>query len=202
MSSGLASKSAVDLETRKRWGGDLYDEVWDGVLHMAPMPNPFHQDIEHDLRVYLDQHWAKPRKARVRGPNNLAKVGAGKKWRDDFRIPDIILMKPDCFHIVKRTHLEGAPTVVIEIYSPGDESYDKLPWYLELGVPEVWIIHRDTLQPEIYVRKRSRWAMVKAAAEGWITSPETGVEMRRAPSGKLGIRMRGDPESAEELPME
>lgn len=200
MSTAVSRIDKQYLENRKRWGGDRWDEVWEGVVHMAPMPNPFHQDIESELELYLQLHWAKPLKARVRHQNNLAKQGAGKKWRDDYRIPDLVLMTPDRFHIIKTTHLEGPPNVVIEIYSPGDESYDKLPWYSELGVPEVWIIDRDSLQPEIYVRKRGRFVKTKAGTEGWFHSPETGVEMRRAPSGKLAIRMHGDPTPMEELP--
>lgn len=200
MSSLSPSVEDVDLEKRKRWGADRWDEVWEGVLHMAASPNPFHQDIESELEQYLQKHWADPIRARVRHNNNVAKDGAGRKWRDDYRIPDLVLMTRDRFHIIKKTHLEGPPNVVVEIHSPDDEASGKLPWYFELGVPEVWIIDRDSLQPEIYVRKRGRWTKVKADAEGWIRSPETGVEMRRAPSGKLGIRMRDDPESMEELP--
>ncbi|MGE3803812.1 MAG: hypothetical protein AB7K24_03950 [Gemmataceae bacterium] len=39
---------------------------------------------------------------------------------------------------------------------PGDETYDKLPFHEELGVPEVWVIHRDTKLPEIHVLKRGK----------------------------------------------
>ena len=41
-------------------------------------------------------------------------------------------------------YLEGGPTVVVEIRSPGDETMEKLPFYAQLGVPEVWIVDRDT----------------------------------------------------------
>jgi Uma2 family endonuclease len=200
MSSVMPSISEIELETRRRWGADRWDEVWDGVLHMAAAPNPFHQDIESDLERYLQRHWADPIKARVRHNNNLAKAGAGKRWKEDYRIPDLVLMTRDRFHIIKRTHLEGVPNVVVEIHSPDDEAYDKLPWYLDLGVPEVWIIDRDTLQPEIHLRKRGRWAPAKADSAGWLHSLETGVEMRRTRTGKLGIRMNGDPATMEELP--
>ena len=34
------------LAWRKRTGADMWDEMWEGVLHMAPMPNREHQDLE------------------------------------------------------------------------------------------------------------------------------------------------------------
>ena len=40
--------------------------------------------------------------------------------------------------------------MVVEIQSPGDETYEKLPFYAELGVSEVWIINRDSRSIEVY----------------------------------------------------
>jgi len=34
------------LDQRRRTGADRWDEIWDGVLHMPPMPNREHQDLE------------------------------------------------------------------------------------------------------------------------------------------------------------
>jgi hypothetical protein len=33
------------LENRRAWGGDRFDEVWDGVYVMAPMANLEHQQL-------------------------------------------------------------------------------------------------------------------------------------------------------------
>jgi hypothetical protein len=33
------------LDWRRRTGADCWDEMWDGVLHMPPMPNRIHQDM-------------------------------------------------------------------------------------------------------------------------------------------------------------
>jgi Uma2 family endonuclease len=202
MSQLLATSNDPEVAARKRAGADQWDEVWDGVLHMPAMPIPHHQDLESDLEDYLRYHWAKPGGGRVRHQNNLAKAGAGRGWSRDYRIPDLILLKRDRLHIIQRTHLEGAPNVVVEIHSPDDESYGKLPWYLELGVPEVWIIHRDTKVVEIYLCRGDHHEQVAADAEGWVHSPETGVEMRPTGSGKLAIRMNGDDRTRDELPSE
>src|SRR3954453_19970720 len=53
------------LEWRRRTGADQWDEMWEGVLHMAPSPNRNHQDFEGALEFWLRLHWAKPKGCRV-----------------------------------------------------------------------------------------------------------------------------------------
>jgi hypothetical protein len=186
------------LAWRKRTGADQWDEMWDGVLHMPPMANFDHQDLEGALETYLRFRWAGPRKAKVLHQINLAPPGG---WPEkNYRIPDLVLLTPERFHINRNEYFEGAPDVVVEIHSPGDEAYDKLPFYQELGVPEVWIIDRDSKEPEVYVLKRRRYKKQAADRAGWVRSPGTGVEMRAGRPGKLAIRMAGDEAAREELP--
>jgi Uma2 family endonuclease len=184
---------------RKHTGADRWDEMWDGVLHMPPMPNFDHQDLEGALQVYLVLHWGRPRKARVLHQINLAPPGG---WPDDFRVPDLVLLTPERFGINRNEYFEGAPEVVVEIHSPGDETYEKLPFYQELGVPEVWIIDRDSKEPEIHVLKRRRYKKQPAGREGWVRSPGTGIELRASGSGKLAVRLAGDESSREDLPLD
>src|SRR5262245_25481128 len=141
------------LAWRKKTGAHKFDELWDGVLHMPPMPNRDHQDLEGSLEMYLRVHWGKPNEGKVYHQINLAPIGG---WPNNFRIPDLLLLKPERFAIDRNEYFEGAPDVVIEIRSPGDETYEKLDFYRELGVPEVWVIDRDTKEPEVHVLKRGR----------------------------------------------
>src|SRR6185437_14158117 len=135
---------------RQRSGADRWDEMWEGVLHMPPMPNRNHQDLEGSLESYLRFYWAPPRQAKVYHQINLAAIGG---WSNNYRIPDLVLLSPERFAIDRNEFFEGAPDVVVEIHSPGDETYEKMPFYRDLGVPEVWIIHRDSREPEIHVLK-------------------------------------------------
>ena len=48
------------LERRRRLGQDLFDEVWEGVLHMNPAPSGRHGDLESQLALVLSP-LAKPR---------------------------------------------------------------------------------------------------------------------------------------------
>lgn len=178
------------LEARKRTGADRWDEMWEGVLHMAAAPNRKHQDFEFQVEAYLRFYWGRPNKAKVYHEVNLAAPGG---WPDkNYRIPDLILLSPDCPSIDYDEYFEGPPDVVVEIHSPGDESYDKLPFYAELGVPEVWIIHRDSMEPEVYLLKKSGYKKQRTVGDGWVRSPKTGIEMRIGAPGKLAIRLIGD----------
>lgn len=187
------------LAYRQRHGMDRYDEMWQGVLHMAPAPNFAHQDLEGETASWLRRHWGRPRHAKVIQQINVASVGG---WPDDFRIPDICLLTPERFHINRNEYLEGAPNLLIEIHCPGDETYEKLTWYAALGVPEVWVIHRDTKEPEIHLLRRGRYRKQRVLASGWLRSLGTGIELRRTPDDKLGIRLINDDVSRDDLPVD
>ena len=185
------------LAWRKRTGNDKFDEMWEGVLHMPPMPNRTHQELEGALERWLWTYWAQPRGAKVYHQINIASIGG---WPDDYRIPDLVLLTPDRFHVDHDEYFEGAPTVVVEIHGPGDEAHDKMPFYAKLGVPEMWIIDRGAKEPEVYVLKRGRYAKQAADAEGWIPSAATGVELRAETGQKLALRLPDDPDTLRLVP--
>ncbi len=170
------------LEDRRRTGADQWDEMWDGVLHMAPLPTREHQDFLSEIEFWLRSHWARPFGNRVHREINLAPVGG---WPKDYRGPDLVLLTPDRFHIDHNTYFEGAPLVVVEIHSPGDESYEKLDFYAKLGVPEAWIIHRDSRKPEIYVLHDDEYREAEPDTDGWLKSAATGVWMKSRRPKKL-----------------
>lgn len=185
------------LAWRKRTGADRWDEMWEGVLHMPPMPNRAHQDFEWAMEAYLRLRWARPRGAKVYHNINLASPGG---WPNNYRIPDLLLVSPERFGIDHNEYFEGAPDVVVEIRSPGDESYEKLPFYAQLGVPEVWIIDRDRKEPEVYVLQVGGYQQQITGAAGWVLSPVTGMELRAGQPGKLAMRLAGDESTREDLP--
>jgi Uma2 family endonuclease len=185
------------LEWRKLTGADKWDEMWEGVLHMPPMPNREHQDLEWAMETYLRQRWAPAHGARVYHGINVASPGG---WPKNYRIPDLVLMKPPRFGIDRNEYFEGAPDIVVEIRSPGDESYEKLEFYARIGVLEVWIINRDGKIPEIYILTAGQYVIQIAGTDGWILSPVTGIELRSAASGKLSIRLAGDDTTSQDLP--
>lgn len=183
-------------DMRKRSGADRWDEMWEGVLHMPPLPNRNQQDLEGSLESYLRYYWAPTCQGKVYHQINVAAIGG---WPNSYRIPDLVLLSPQRFAIDRNEYFEGAPDVVVEIRSPDDETYDKLPFYRDLGVPEVWVIDRDTREPEIHVLKRGRYKKQPSTTQGWIRSPETGIELAGR-KGKLAIRLAGDESTRQDLP--
>jgi Uma2 family endonuclease len=117
------------LERRRRSGLDRLDEVWNGVLHMVPAPNDEHADIAHQLGRLLD---APARAAGLFPTMHEFNLGDSK---DDFRVPDGGL------HRARRwgTWEHTAP-LVVEIVSPDDETWQKLPFYAAHAVDEVLIV--------------------------------------------------------------
>jgi Uma2 family endonuclease len=102
-------------------------------------------------------------------------------------------LTPDRFHIDHNEYFEGAPTVVVEIHSPGGEAYEKLPFYVKLAVPEVWIVDRDSKVPEVSALVGDRHEPRAPDRDGWIASSATGVHLRGHPGGKLALRVAGEP---------
>ncbi|MGH2854777.1 MAG: Uma2 family endonuclease [Solirubrobacteraceae bacterium] len=116
------------LERRRRSGIDRMDEVWDGVLHMVPAPTGRHAQIEWRL-------------ARLLGPlAERAGLRAGGQFNlgdseDNYRVPDGGLHRTPA---TGTWHSTAA--LVVEIVSPGDESWEKLPYYAAHNVDEVLIV--------------------------------------------------------------
>jgi hypothetical protein len=113
------------VERRRVSGLDRLDEVWKGVLHMVPAPNDAHADIAQQLAEILGPP---ARAAKLFPTMHEFNLGDSK---DDFRVPDGGL------HRARRwgTWEHTAP-LVVEIVSPGDETWQKLPFYAAHQVDE------------------------------------------------------------------
>jgi Uma2 family endonuclease len=116
------------IERRRRSGLDRLDEIWEGVLHMVPAPTHAHGDLESQLHTIL-RPLAHQAGLTMIGQSNL---GEGEH---DFRVPDSALHRPGAYGAWHPT-----AALVIEIVSPGDESWEKLPFYATHGVDEVLIV--------------------------------------------------------------
>jgi hypothetical protein len=90
------------LEWRRRTGADQWDEMWEGVLHLAPSPNRDHQRFEYQLLRWLDDNWAERNGCRVYHEINVADPDAAK-WTDDYRFPDLVMLAPARFGIQRRS---------------------------------------------------------------------------------------------------
>jgi Uma2 family endonuclease len=197
MKAVMADVPVHILEWRRRTGADQWDEMWEGVLHMAPSPNREHQDFEFGLEAWLRRYWAEPNGCRVYHQINVSQPGT---WANNYRIPDLVLLTPERFDIDCNTYFDGGPDAVIEIHSPGDEAYEKFDFYANLAVREVWVIHRDSRRPEVYKLADGAYQLCEPDSNGWVGSSLVGSEMRPTDGGKLEIRLVGRDDTLGRLP--
>jgi Uma2 family endonuclease len=118
------------IEYRRRLDLDHYDEVWEGVLHMNPPPTGEHQYVLQQLSVLLG-----PLARDVGLVAVVNEFGLGREGKDNYRVPDGGLHRT-----LPRGAYQSTAALVIEIVSPGDESWDKLPFYAAHEVDEGLII--------------------------------------------------------------
>jgi hypothetical protein len=121
---------AALIARRHQLGLDKYDEVWDGEYHMAPMAHSSHGELQMVVGFFL-RPLAEAAGLVVIGPFNLGQP-------DDFRVPDLGLHRG-------HPNAVWVPTaaVVVEIESPDDETWEKLPFYAARRVDEVLIVSAD-----------------------------------------------------------
>ena len=164
---------------------------------MPPAPSPEHQDFGWTLESWLRNKWAKQNHGRVFHDVNVASVGT---WPNDYRIPDLIVLTDASQAVQKDVYFEGPPDIVAEIRSPEDESFEKLSFYADLGVREVWILDRDTKVPTLYILRNGHYETKAPQPDGWLLSEVTGIELRSMQPGKLSIRLQGDRSTHEDIP--
>jgi Uma2 family endonuclease len=131
--STLVLESTSELEAlkerRRRAGLDRLDEVWDGVLHMVPVPSYEHARVTQQL----GEVWGRLARAAELVPV-LGAFNLGES-EQDFRVPDGGLHRPGGDEMWHPT-----AALVVEIVSPGDESWQKLSFYAAHEVDEVLIV--------------------------------------------------------------
>ena len=148
------------LEHRRRLGLDKKDERWAGEWRIVNPPEVWHIRVQRDLLVALI-----PRAAAL-GIEPLGESGVFGA-PDDWRVPDLVFVRPEDIDGDDEGWVRAE--LVVEIRSPGDDSYRKLPFYAE-RVREVLVLHRDRT-PELY-RGMDR---VAVEADGSVRSEALGV---------------------------
>jgi len=163
------------LEERRRTDHDKADEMWEGVLHMVPPPSGAHQRLGSDLYVVLAPL------AQARGltawydGTGLFRPGV----EDDYRVPDQLFADPG---LSSARGVEGPAALVVEILSPGDETYEKLGWYAALGVAEVLVVQPESRTAELFVPHGGR---MQPADEAFIEALQVRLETIAGPRLRL-----------------
>lgn len=116
------------IERRRASGLHRLDEIWDGVLHMVPAPSHSHAVVGAQLKALL-RPFALAAGLLVTDEFNLGDS------EQDFRVPDGGLHRPGAAEMWHPT-----AALVLEIVSPQDETWQKLPFYAAHGVDEMLIV--------------------------------------------------------------
>ena len=148
------------LARRRALGQDRFDEVWDGILHMVPPPHHEHVQVGVGLLTSLHPLLAD---AGLEIGYEEGLIPVGEPGWNDYRVPDLMVVRPD---VATRRGIEGPPELVVEIRSPGDESYRKLPFYERVAAGEVLIIDRDTRTVRRWVHDGERLTEHPPAEDG------------------------------------
>jgi len=193
MKAVVLDVSPGELAHRKRTGIDRGDEMSEGVLHLSPAPTSEHQRILDELIMFLGPLLKRTGRAILRSGIN---VFDSSSPRENYRIPDLTFVAPARRALLGEDGVRGGgPDAVLEIRSPLDETYEKLPFFAALGVREVVVVPRDEKKPEVYRLAGQQYLAVAADREGWVPSEVLGVRLRLE-SGtppRLAIEDGGDP---------
>jgi hypothetical protein len=168
--------SQAELARRKLTGIDRWDEMWEGVLHMAPAPYEEHQRLLGELLVFLLPLLRERGRGTLRAGINVFRESSPL---EDYRIPDLTFVARGREAILAKDGVRGGgPDAVLEIHSPGDETYAKLGFFAALGVRELVVVDRDTKRTEVFHLGRSGYTAVAAESDGSVVAAVMGVRFR------------------------
>ena len=142
-----------DLEKRLQTeravaGADRYDEVWEGIYMMAPMPDDEHQQIVNRLAAIFQDIIDWPGLGDVRPGVNVSDREKG--WQHNYRVPDVAVFLKGGPGENRGAFWHGGPDFAVEIVSRADQSREKRPFYAKVGVRELLVIDRNPWQLELY----------------------------------------------------
>ena len=88
--------------------------------------------------------------------------------RDNYRVPDQAYLRERATEV-----WNTSAAIVVEILSPGDESYRKLDFYFQLGVEEILIV--DPLRRLVEWYGRAEEGFTRTGASGLLAVTEEGL---------------------------
>jgi Uma2 family endonuclease len=138
--------------------GDQYDEVWEGVYIVTPLPNNDHQELVFEFVSIFGEVVRRAGIGQVFPGVNLSDREQG--WEQNYREPDVAVFLRDTKAVNCGTHWRGAADFLVEIISPGERTRDKIPFYSSLGVVELLIVDRDPWTLELYRQQDGQLAKV------------------------------------------
>jgi Uma2 family endonuclease len=127
-------------------------ELHEGVLSVTPAPNLDHQIVLANLFRILDRHVGSHSKGLVLfAPLDVILTDSNVVQ------PDLVYLDPGQMRQRSRRGIEGPPTLLVEILSPGTARVDrtvKRALYARHGVPFYWIIDLEARSLDAFAAER------------------------------------------------
>ena len=125
-----------------------FEEVWEGVVVMPPMPNNEHQDIQFKLLLPIAAAVEEPGIGCITAGVNIS--DREDQWEHNYRGPDVVVYLNTNPAVNHGTHWQGGPDFLAEIISPGEKPYAKFDFYAKVNTREVLIVKRDPWVIELH----------------------------------------------------
>lgn len=136
------------LAQRAASGADRYDEVWEGIYMMAPMPDHEHQRIVGRWTRILDEIVTDAGRGDVvPGVSISDRI---ENWQNNYRVPDVAVFLNSTNAVNHGNFWYGGPDFAIEVISPDDQTLKKLDFYAKVNTPELLLIHRNPWKLQLY----------------------------------------------------
>lgn len=141
------------LAQRRALGQDTHDEVWEGVYYVAPQASVAHAMVQKQVMGVLEDY------AKAVGLIGVAEFNLGEAG--DFRVPD-----GGWLDAVPALDQVYAPTasIVLEVLSPDDKTWEKFPFYASRGVEEVLVADPQTRSVRCWERRGEQYQERAASA--------------------------------------
>jgi Uma2 family endonuclease len=178
MARALAKSSLLSSESLPTQGDWTYEdycrlpddgwryEVLRGVLHMTPAPSWGHQETVLNFAVLL-RNFVRERnlgKVNVAPVDILLPRGLATPVQ-----PDAVFISKERSGIIQDKLVEGAPDLVLEVFSPSNwltDRRDKFLIYAEAGVREYWIADPKNRNAEVFVLRDGTYELLGSFGPG------------------------------------
>lgn len=183
------------VEERRERGIDKHDEIWEGMYVMSPGPSNEHQRLVGELFDILKQV-VKPFGGRAFPGANV--TDRERDWENNYRIPDIAIVLPECKAQDIGQAWFGGPDFLVEVRSPYDKTMEKLGFYASVGVRELLVVDRDSKELELIALKDG---VLQSQGSSTVEQPATltssvlplGFQIQAAEPPQIRVReLRGE----------
>jgi Uma2 family endonuclease len=125
---------------------------------MSPLADNEHQQLGFDLAAAIKLGLDQDEQIRIFPGCNVS--DRPKRWKKNYRCPDVAVFLPGNSAEDRVTHWFGGPDFEVEILSPYDRSREKFDFYAKVRVRELMLVARRPWSLELHRRDDQRWDLV------------------------------------------